>query len=169
MGAALAGHIGAGARVKLVASDTDRALQTLSIIAEHLDHDWHGATTDERLREIDMGEWGGRYYRDIAPDIGALLDAGSKLFVKVAPGGESYPKMAERLRDWIVHQTFDADTLIVMHGMSSRVLRGLLTEQDDHPLVGAPVADSLTQGSMVEIVDGVERIVVDGAGGGEVA
>jgi broad specificity phosphatase PhoE len=45
----------------LWASPAGRALQTLAVIAEHLELDWHQARTDERLREIDIGEWSGRY------------------------------------------------------------------------------------------------------------
>ena len=33
------------------------------VVAEHLALDWHEARTDDRLAEIDVGAWGGRYYR----------------------------------------------------------------------------------------------------------
>ena len=49
-----------------------------------------------------------------------------------------------------------------MHGMSSRVLRGLLTGAAERPGYGAPVADGLRQGSMVEIENGVERVLEQG-------
>jgi len=65
MGRALAIHLGEEAGLDIIASDTGRALQTLSIVAEHIGADWHQARIDSRLREIDMGEWGGVYYRDL--------------------------------------------------------------------------------------------------------
>ena len=60
----------AGARTgaDLWASPTGRALQTLAVIAEHLELDWHAARTDPRLIEIGMGDWGGRYYADVAAE-----------------------------------------------------------------------------------------------------
>jgi probable phosphoglycerate mutase len=46
-----------------------------------------------------------------------------------------------------------------MHGMSSRVLRGMLAGAPDRPGCGAPIADGLRQGSIVEIRGGVERVL----------
>jgi len=37
-----------------IASDTDRALQTLSLVCEHIGVNWHQAETDARLREIGL-------------------------------------------------------------------------------------------------------------------
>ena len=51
-----------------------------------------------------------------------------------------------------------------MHGMSSRVLRGMLTGAADHPGCGAPVAPGLPQGSVVAVESGAERLVCLGAG-----
>ena len=51
-----------------------------------------------------------------------------------------------------------------MHGMSARVLRGLLLGIDPHPQCDVPIADSLPQGSMVMIQDGEEKIVTLGEG-----
>jgi probable phosphoglycerate mutase len=65
-----------------------------------------------------------------------------------------------RLQDWLGDtESGTGDRLIVMHGMSSRVLRGLLTGATDRPGCGAPVADGVRQGSMVEIEGGVERVI----------
>src|SRR6478672_11432475 len=65
MGEALRSALGPKPPLTLWASPTGRALQTLAVIVEHLELDWHSARTDERLREIGMGEWTGHYYRDI--------------------------------------------------------------------------------------------------------
>ena len=61
MGRALRALLGPAPALTLWASPTGRALQTLAVIAEHLDLDWHAARTDARLAEIGMGGWGGRY------------------------------------------------------------------------------------------------------------
>ena len=94
MGRALALHLGEEPAVDLVASDTDRALQTLSVIAEHLSVDWHQAKPDKRLGEIDMGEWTGTYYRELDGKLD--IDSTELLFATTAPGGETYPDIAVR-------------------------------------------------------------------------
>ncbi|MGZ8329328.1 MAG: histidine phosphatase family protein, partial [Allosphingosinicella sp.] len=66
IGKALLGALGPAPELSLWASPTGRALQTLAIAAEHLRLDWHEARTDERLSEMDMGDWGGRFYAEIA-------------------------------------------------------------------------------------------------------
>jgi len=165
MGETLAEHLGEKPALTLWASDTGRALQTLAIVAEHLGLDWHAARTDPRLGEIGMGEWGGRYYKDVVGEAGAIFDRETGLFARKAPGGEWYDDIAARLRGWI-DDTADetGDRLVIMHGMSSRVLRGMMTRAEVHPHFLAPVADGLEQGSMVVIQDGVETLIRRGTG-----
>lgn len=160
MGAALRRLLGQRPALTLWASPAGRALQTLAIIAEHLELDWHAARTDARLREIDIGAWSGLYYRDIAAEAGPIIVPDVGLFGQRPPGGEWYDEIAARLSGWI-DDTAGApgDRLIVMHGMSSRILRGLLTGAPIHPAFGAPVAPSIVQGALVEISDGTERLV----------
>ena len=52
-----------------------------------------------------------------------------------------------------------------MHGISSRVLRGVLLGLDPLPDHGVPVAPGLPQGSLVMIEDGVETLIMEGDGG----
>ena len=135
-------------------------LQTLAVIAEHLELDWHRTRTDERLREIDVGGWGGLYYQDIVAEAGAIVDPEAGLFTLRPPGGEYYDDVALRLRSWLDDNADEAgDRLIVMHGMSSRVLRALLTGAPVREGYAAPVADGIRQGALVEIADGRETIL----------
>lgn len=167
MGEALRSHVNDPASLKLISSPSGRTLQTLALVAAEIDVDWHDHETDIRLREIDVGVWEGHYYRDLFPSIGELVDPEHKLFKIVAPGGEDYPSVAARLRAWLADQDFASDMLVLTHGMTARVLRGLLLGLPDLEAFGAPVAPSLAQGSMVMIRDGVELMVIDGAGSGE--
>lgn len=167
MGRALARYLDGFSGLDLVASDTGRALQTLSVVCEHIEMDWHQVTPDPRLREINMGEWEGVYYNDLNGQLQIDHDRG--LFLTQAPGGESYRDIVSRLTTWIADQSFEQNMLLISHGMTSRVLRGLLTGQPPLALINAPMANSLPQGSMVQIVDGVETIVHLGAGEGEKA
>ncbi|HEX4739464.1 MAG TPA: histidine phosphatase family protein [Allosphingosinicella sp.] len=166
MGLALRHRLGPKPPLTLWASPTGRALQTLAVIVEHLELDWHAARTDARLREIGMGEWTGLYYADIVAEGGLVYDSATLLFTRYPPGGETYKDVAARLESWLDnHGGEEGDRLIVMHGMSARVLRALLTGADPHPACGAPVAPNVPQGSVVEVQDGRERVLYQGAGG----
>ena len=169
MGRALANYLGDDTRPQLWSSSAGRALQTLALIAEEIDADWHRTSRDDRLLEIDVGTWSSRTYADIAAEIGPIVDLEHKLFSVRPQGGEWYDDVAARLTEWIGEQRFEQDMLVICHGMTARVLRGLMLGHP--PLKGfdAPIAGSLAQGSMVMIRDGVEELVIDGEGAGEQA
>lgn len=163
IGRAMLAELGSTPMLTLWASPTGRALQTLAVIAENLNLDWHAAQTDPRLVEIGMGCWGGRYYADVIAEAGEVFTATGAL--KVAPDGEDYPAIERRVRAWLADtDDVPGDRLVVMHGISSRVLRGVMTRCTPDPTIGAPFAAGLPQGSIVCIQDGVERIVHRGTG-----
>lgn len=161
MGAGLARWLGTIQAIELWSSSAGRALQTIAVIAEHIGADWHQTHVDARLQEIDVGTWSGRYYADVRRDIGPFTCPDTNLFTTVAPEGEDYAQVAARLTDWV--KSLDdrpADRLVVMHGMSSRVLRGLLLGLDPDPRFGVPIAAGLPQGTMVMAGGGREKIIV---------
>ena len=165
MGAALLEILGPKPKLTMWSSSAGRALQTLAVIAEHLGLDWHQARHDDRLIEIGMGEWSGRYYADLADEHNGFLDLERGLYTRPPPGGEWYDAIAVRVSSWL--DDTDADTgdrLVIMHGMSSRVLRGVMTGRDVMPGFDAPVAPDLPQGSVVMIEKGVETVVHTGTG-----
>ncbi len=164
MGAALREALGARPRLTLWASPTGRALQTLAVIAEHLELDWHDAKTDPRLGEIGMGRWGGRYYDDVVAESGPVIDPVAGL-LRPAPDGERYDQIAQRVVGWL-DDTSDApgDRLIIMHGISSRVLRGVMTGADAHPEYRTPIAPGHPQGTVTMIERGKETMVHLGTG-----
>ena len=165
MGAMLSHRLGPKPEMALWSSSAGRALQTLAIMAEHLGLDWHDATHDDRLVEIGMGSWGGRYYADVIAEYGPVVDMETRL-LKPAPDGESYAEIAARVSDWYSeHGQAPGDKLVIMHGISSRVLRGVLLGLDPLPDHGVPVAPGLPQGSLVMIEDGVETLIMEGDGG----
>ena len=167
MGQALAAYLGDGARPALWSSTAGRALQTLAIVAEEIGADWHRTHRDDRLLEIDVGNWSSRTYADVAAEIGPIVDMEHRLFSVRPDGGEYYDDVAARLSDWLGEQRFEHDMLVICHGMTARVLRGLLLGHEPMKRFGAPIAPSLPQGSMVMIRDGVEELVIDGEGAEE--
>jgi broad specificity phosphatase PhoE len=163
MGQALLALLGPAPALTLWASNTGRALQTLAVIAEHLELDWHSARHEPRLTEIGMGSWGGRTYAELmAGDLPVVAAAG---LLHPAPDGETYPQIAARVSAWLAETDDDpGDRLIIMHGISSRVLRGVMTGQDVHPEFASPISAGLPQGSVVMIEQGRETIVHLGSG-----
>ncbi|MEG3149296.1 histidine phosphatase family protein [Sphingomonas sp. ZT3P38] len=164
MGRALRAALGAKPALTLWSSSAGRALQTLAVIAEHLELDWHAARTDARLVEIGMGSWGGRYYADLVEEVGPVFDPVHAMLMS-APDGELHAGIAERVSAWLAETNDDpGDRLVIMHGISSRVLRGVMTGAPDLPGLDAPAAPGLPQGSVVMIERGVETIVHLGTG-----
>jgi glucosyl-3-phosphoglycerate phosphatase len=167
MGRSLANYLGRDDRPQLWSSTAGRALQTLAIVAEEIDADWHQTQRDDRLLEIDVGSWSSRTYADISAEIGPIVDMQHKLFSVRPDGGEWYDDVAARLSHWISELAFEQDMLVICHGMTARVLRGLLLGHAAMEGFDAPIAPSLAQGSMVMIRDGVEELVIDGEGAAE--
>ncbi len=163
IGAALRVELGVSPRLELWASPTGRALQTLAIVAEHLGLDWHAVQTDARLVEIGTGSWGGRSYADVAAEHGGSIVRADGALV-AAPDGETYPAIAVRVGGWLADSDAPGDRLAIMHGISSRVLRGVMTGLPDDPKLGAPIAAALPQGSAVMIEGGRETLLHRGAG-----
>lgn len=164
MARALRGLLGAKPPLTLWASPTGRALQTLAVVAEWLELDWHAARTDERLREIGMGSWGGRYYADVVAEVGPVVDPLTHA-LRCAPDGERYPEIAARVGGWLLDTDDDGgDRLVVMHGISSRVMRGVMTGLPADPELGAPIAPALPQGSIALVEGGREAVAHLGGG-----
>lgn len=164
MGRALRDLLGPTPKLTLWASPTGRALQTLAVVAEHLRLDWHAARTDPRLVEIGMGSWGGRYYADVVAEVGPVGDPLTHA-LRCAPDGERYHQIAARVDGWLRETDEDAgDRLVIMHGISGRVLRGVMTGSPADPDLGALLAPALPQGSVAMIAGGRETVAHLGGG-----
>ncbi|GAM00416.1 histidine phosphatase family protein [Sphingomonas parapaucimobilis] len=158
IGEVLHDRLGKAPALTLWSSPTGRALQTLAVIAEHLALDWHETRHDVRLIELGFGSWGGRRSADLTALHGPIVHPHGMAIG--APDGESYAAMAARLSGWLADTAADdGDRLILMHGLSSRVLRGLMLGLADDPLCGVPVAERLPQGAIVMIEGGVETVI----------
>jgi broad specificity phosphatase PhoE len=160
MGAALAASGEAGGR-DLWASPSGRTQQTAAIIGEHLGRDFFDWRLDARLLEIHVGAWEGRSYADIIAERGPIHDPLRRLFSVPPPGGEWYPDIARRLEDWLAGLPA-RPLLVISHGVTSRVLRGLLAGGE--PWHGVPVAEDVPQGTILHLSEGRERILHLGDG-----
>ena len=106
----------------LWSSTAGRALQTLAIVAEHVGADWHQTKADDRLQEIDVGDWSERTYADIHAEIGPFVDHEEGLFTVQPPNGEWYDDIAHRLNDWIADATAEPGDAIVLRAVGCVVL-----------------------------------------------
>lgn len=159
MGLALRETLGPAPRVHVHVSDTGRALQTWALIAEELGLDWFAAQRTMDLKEIDMGSWCLRGYDEVEHEVGPIRLADHLL--RPAPDGEDYPAIAARLNRWLAGPgAAPGDHIVVMHGISSRVLRGIMAGYRVHPDLGAPIAPSLVQGSIALIENGAETLAL---------
>lgn len=164
MGRALAKALAGSSRVQVHVSDAGRAQQTWALIADELGHDWFDAHVTPDLREIDMGSWCGRSYDAVEAEVGPIRLPGHLL--QPAPDGEDYRAIAARLQRWREGPGAAAgDHVVVMHGISSRVLRGMMTGLPAHPVFGVGIAPSLVQGS-IALIEGARETLAWGSAQG---
>jgi len=111
-------------RLKYVCSPLQRARTTMEIVRAHLDLPPSAYSTDQRLREIDLGIWDGLTHKEARALNPTLFDKreANKWNVRV-PGGEDYADVAKRAELWLGN--LKHDTFAVSHGGFTRILRGL--------------------------------------------
>src|SRR4051794_34603517 len=120
MGEALRRRLGPKPPLALWSSPSGRALQTLAVIAEHLELDGRSARTGAGLGGIGRGEWRGAYSRAIVGEGGPVFDSETWLLGRRGPGGEDYAEVAARLSAWLDEPGEESgDRLVLIHGMSS--------------------------------------------------
>ncbi len=88
---------------------------------------------DERLKEIDMGEWEGRYFPAILEEHREMFErVRENPFEYVPPGGESFSQFVDRLRSFVeeLRGKEHEVVLIVAHQMVNSVLRILVEGAD---------------------------------------
>lgn len=105
-----------------ICSPLGRCLHTAALaVTPHMPQ----VRTDPRLREIHVGDWQGKVRHDL-PGYDAAMDGpdGPLSLYGSAPGGETYADLAERCQSFL--DDLSGPTIIVTHGITSRMLRLLL-------------------------------------------
>ena len=82
MGRALRDILGPKPDIDLWASRSGRTMQTAAIIAEHLERDFFDIRPDDRLLEIDVGDWERRSYQDIVAESGPTVCPDRRVFLE---------------------------------------------------------------------------------------
>lgn len=105
-------------------SPQGRAFQTAGIalagISDHI-------RTDDRLREIGVGDWSGRLRKELPQPKGQDPAMGQ---YAIAPNGEGFARLKLRCRAFLDDLT--GPTVLVTHGITSSMIRGLVVGEKAH-------------------------------------
>jgi probable phosphoglycerate mutase len=106
---------------RIVASPLRRTRETAAAISARLGVP---VSFDERLVEIDVGQWSGRLRDDVARENPELFKSPEWAFA--SPGGETYEDVMGRVSGWLAEQAPEAERrlIVVSHGVAGRLLRG---------------------------------------------
>jgi len=129
-------------------SPQERAAQTAEIA---LDPDVQ-VLIDDRLQEIDFGAWEGVTREDIKSQITCTFESG--LWNFQSPGGEDFAALSKRVQGFLA--SLDAPAIVVTHGTTSIVLRGMW--------LGLGLKETLrlsrAQGCIFHLTNGAESILL---------
>lgn len=128
-------------------SPQGRAFQTAGIalagIADHI-------RTDDRLREIGVGDWSGRL-RDELP-----MPKGKDPFMaqyEIAPNGEGFARVKVRCKAFLTE--LKGPAVLVTHGITSSIIRGLVVGEKAH----AVRTSHAGQGCVYHLKDGEQFLL----------
>ncbi|HCG6693508.1 histidine phosphatase family protein [Vibrio parahaemolyticus] len=113
---------------RVYSSTLGRALQTSQIVCEELNYSYENLNKEPRLKEFSLGEWEQRTVPSLEQEIPNLL-AQNDWYLQ-APNCETYESVRERLSSWLSDVAHDEDIVVVSHGLTGIVLRGLLLGMD---------------------------------------
>ncbi|MEM7439826.1 MAG: histidine phosphatase family protein [Pseudomonadota bacterium] len=105
-----------------VSSPQGRAMATAQIASGRAD-----VATDARLAEIDVGDWTGVTKEQILAQRPDATARGPLAWYDFAPGGEHISGLARRVEAFLADVS--GPTVVVTHGITSRVIRCLATGQ----------------------------------------
>ena len=134
----------------IVSSPLGRALATAEIIQKHV-RPSAPITSDDRLREVSLGAWDGLTRDEItARWPGALGPSLRQSWLRSCPDGETIDAVIARLTDWLhAHQNHHR-LIVVTHGISGSLLRGIYADIPCHEMLRLPTP----QDSFHHLADG---------------
>lgn len=106
---------------RIIASPLRRTRETAAAISARLDVP---VEFDERLVEIDVGQWSNRLRDDVQRENAELFKSPEWAFA--SPGGETYDDVMGRVSSWLAEQAPESERrlIVVSHGIAGRLLRG---------------------------------------------
>lgn len=107
---------------------------------------------DDRLKEIHLGAWEGRYYADLTERDPAFFEGRSTLMLCLEGPGETLEDMRARVGAFL--GDLDGPALVISHGVALTVLRGLVLGLDIEAMEGL----GAEQGVIYELRDGAQIV-----------
>ena len=108
----------------LYSSPLGRALHTAEIISERLQLPRSEIRQDKRLMEIGLGEWERQRAPELALQYPHISQQVLSWYLK-APGAECLSQAQARLTSWLQEPTLPQRVIVVAHGLSGALLRGV--------------------------------------------
>ncbi len=133
-----------------LSSPQGRAVQTAGLaVAPHVAF----IRTDDRLREIEVGDWSGMSRKNLLRE--ANMDEaegpdGNLTLYERAPNGEGFDRLEARCRAFLAD--LDQPSVLVTHGITSRMLRAIVLQLGQDGLGALPGG----QGNVFHLKDGVQ-------------
>jgi broad specificity phosphatase PhoE len=142
--------------IDIVASPLGRARATAAEVADLLGTSPDRIASDARLTEIDVGIWSGLTFTEIAERWpGSITKANRRDWFFRSPGGETYDAIAARVRSFLDDAAARKTLIVVAHGITSRLLRGLYLGLSRSDLLRL----ELSQDAIFKLADGaIERL-----------
>lgn len=122
-------HCSLDGRVVVFASPLGRARQTAFIMIKQLGLSEEMIVYEPRLMECSFGLWEGLTTSEIKTRYPEEWQRRlSDKWNVPAPSGESYADVHERVSEWYTEALFSEKTIVVSHGLTSRVFRGIYAD-----------------------------------------
>lgn len=131
--------------VRICSSPLPRARQTASILSEMLGVSSALYSESELLVERACGSWEGLTWSEIEARDGADAHARWRQWHAAVPnGGESLAQVYERAKAWLSVPRSELPTIVVTHGVTSRLFRGAYLGLDPVATMAQPSHDQQT-------------------------
>ncbi len=112
--------------VFVYSSPLGRAKDTATIILNELDISTNSIIFDDRLMESSFGKWEGLTDHEVAQQYPESWKARTlDRWNTCPPSGESYADVNYRVGKWYKEVELSPTTIVICHGLTSRVLRGI--------------------------------------------
>ncbi|RZP64496.1 histidine phosphatase family protein [Vibrio vulnificus] len=152
VGRVLQAHLESGS-YRVYSSSLGRALQTAEIVCLQLGYAADEIIADDRLKEFSLGDWEQKTLPELQATLPDLLDEAD--WYLQAPNGEHYEQVQQRLSQWLDTLPETGRFVVVSHGLTGIVLRGMLLGLDYQQVW----QQDLPQDAFFKIVNGqVERV-----------
>ncbi|HDY8050971.1 TPA: histidine phosphatase family protein [Vibrio vulnificus] len=123
----LQAHLESGS-YRVYSSSLGRALQTAEIVCQQLDYATDKIIADDRLKEFSLGDWEQKTLPELQATLPDLLDEAD--WYLQAPNSERYEQVQQRLSQWLDTLPEIGRFVVVSHGLTGIVLRGMLLGLD---------------------------------------